>query len=59
MPTLIVTEKPNVAKRIANALGAPKERRQGQVAYYELAGDEIFIAPAVGHVYGLKQKKKN
>ena len=55
MPRLIITEKPNVAKRIAEYLGSPKVERQGQVTYYQV--DDVYIAPAVGHIFGLKQKK--
>lgn len=59
MPTLIITEKPNVAERIAKAIGRGEEKkfvREG--APYHMVGD-IFIAPAVGHIFGLREKKKD
>jgi len=56
MRTLIVTEKPSVAKRIAESIGSAKKRGRDGVPYYEV-GDTI-VAPAVGHLYGLAEKKK-
>ncbi|ODS42319.1 MAG: DNA topoisomerase I [Candidatus Altiarchaeales archaeon IMC4] len=56
MVTLIITEKPKVAERIANALGKPKRHMNKKVSYFEVAGD-IFVAPAVGHIFGLAEKK--
>ena len=59
MVSLIIAEKPKVAERIANALGEKVSRKvMNGVAYYEIGrkGRKIFIAPAVGHVYTLKQK---
>ncbi len=55
--TLILTEKPSVAKRIAEAIGKPKALRNNNVTYYEV--DDSLIAPSVGHVYTLTEKKKN
>ncbi|MEM2963133.1 MAG: DNA topoisomerase I [Candidatus Anstonellales archaeon] len=57
---LIVCEKPRVAQKIASAL-AEGEIRIGKfrkVKYYILKreGQEICVAPAVGHVYSLDQK---
>ncbi len=57
MRTLIVTEKPNVAERIANALGKAERKAHGGVSYYEVG--DIYVAPAVGHIFGLRQKKSN
>ncbi|MBI2649728.1 DNA topoisomerase I [Candidatus Woesearchaeota archaeon] len=62
MHELIVTEKPNAAKRIAEALadGKPvKESHQG-VPYYKLTHGkkDIVVACAVGHLYGLGEKEK-
>ncbi len=56
MPTLVVTEKPNVAKRIAESLGKASKKGGKGVAYYEVG--DMIVAPAVGHIYGLMQKKK-
>ena len=55
MTTLIVTEKPNVAERIANSIGKPAKKSRSGVSYYEVG--DIIVAPAVGHIYGLKEKK--
>jgi DNA topoisomerase I len=57
MRTLVVTEKPNVAERIANSLGNAVRRRHGEVSYYEV-GDTV-VAPAVGHIYGLRERNAN
>ena len=62
MYELIICEKPNAAKRIAEALadGKPiKESYQG-VPYYKLTHGkkDIIVACAVGHLYGLAEKEK-
>ncbi len=56
MHTLIITEKPNVAERIANAIGSPQKQRRKGINYYEVDG--TFVAPAVGHIFTLAEKKK-
>ncbi len=56
MTELIITEKPKVAARIAEALGTPKRGGRGGVAYYTV-GDTV-VAPAVGHIFGLREKEK-
>ncbi len=57
MTTLIVTEKPKVAERIAKALGDNvKKHVRDKIAYYEV--EDNIVAPAVGHLYGLKEKGK-
>jgi len=62
MATLIITEKPRVAERIASALAeGPIQRKALQgLSYYSCkrGGEELLIAPAVGHIYSLKQAKK-
>lgn len=61
MVKLILAEKPKVAQRIAMAIGQNiKQKRYGQVSYYEGThnGEEIVIAPAVGHVYTLAEKTR-
>jgi DNA topoisomerase-1 len=58
---LIVAEKPRVAEKIANAIGekVTKKAYKG-VSYYETSrnGHEMMVAPAVGHVYTLVERKK-
>jgi len=54
MPTLIITEKPNVAERIANSIGRAEKLSRGRVRYYKV--DDVFVAPAVGHIYTLREK---
>lgn len=60
MYSLIICEKPKVAERIADALGSARMRRKtlNGVAYYEIerGGKRLLAAPAVGHLYTLKQK---
>jgi DNA topoisomerase-1 len=56
MTTLILTEKPNVAKRIASILsGGAKAKREGKVYYYEfeMGGERYYVAPAAGHLLEL------
>ncbi|OYT26838.1 MAG: DNA topoisomerase I [Candidatus Altiarchaeales archaeon ex4484_96] len=56
MTTLIVTEKPNVAERIAKSIGnAVKNTRKG-ISYYVV--DDVIVAPAVGHIYTLMEKDR-
>ena len=62
MYELIITEKPNAAKKIAEALadGKPiKEIYQG-APYYKLTNGkkDIVVGCAVGHLYGLAEKDK-
>lgn len=60
--TLIITEKPQAAMKIAYALAdtAPVERKVGQVTYYELNKDDkkIIVGCAVGHLFTLKETEK-
>ncbi|HIP17089.1 MAG TPA: DNA topoisomerase I [Methanothermococcus okinawensis] len=60
MTDLIICEKPNVAKKIANALGKPKKLFYKRVPYYELErnGKKIIVASAVGHLFTLKESNK-
>ena len=55
MTQFILTEKPDVAERIAKALGDPKKHMNSGVRYFEVNGS--FVVPAVGHIYGLSEKK--
>lgn len=52
---LIITEKPQAAQKIANALGPAIKRAEDGVAYYELTRDNkiITVASAVGHLFNL------
>jgi len=60
---LIVAEKPKVANTIAKALGGNSAKRKmyGSIGYYEcnVDGKEVVIAPAVGHLFNLAEKKKS
>ncbi|MEM3737165.1 MAG: DNA topoisomerase I [Candidatus Bathyarchaeia archaeon] len=59
--TLIVAEKPDAARRIAEALGEGErfERRvEGGFPYFEVVRDDrrIVVVPASGHLYTVAQK---
>lgn len=59
--TLIITEKPTAAKAIADALSDDKPQKFGEKAvWYEFEhdGHKIVTAPAVGHLFTLKQSDK-
>jgi len=59
MTVLVICEKPSVAQRVAQALGKDAKRKMfNGVSYYELnrGGEQIYVAPAVGHIYTLKEK---
>ncbi len=62
MVTLIIAEKPNVARKIAYALaeGKPVRKTIGKVSYYEFTrdGKKVIVAPAVGHLFSLAPKVK-
>ena len=59
---LIVCEKPKVAEKVATALAEEglERKRKFNVNYFELkrGGKKILVAPAVGHLYTLKQESK-
>lgn len=57
--TLIITEKPQAAMKIAAALGKSRKLSEGGVSYYEVnsSGRDIVVASAVGHLYNLEYKK--
>lgn len=59
--TLIITEKPDSARRIALALdliGKPKKTTENGISYYIARRDrEIVIVPAIGHLYTVAAKK--
>ncbi|MEM3691951.1 MAG: DNA topoisomerase I [Candidatus Korarchaeum sp.] len=56
MTTLILTEKPNVARRIASILSNDFEKlKKGKITYYKflLDGEVHYVAPAAGHLLEL------
>ncbi|HZX44098.1 MAG TPA: DNA topoisomerase I [Candidatus Nanoarchaeia archaeon] len=63
MYELIITEKPAAAEKIASALadGKPIRENLGGVPYYKITRGkkDIVVACAVGHLYGLDEKKSS
>ncbi|MEM3153995.1 MAG: DNA topoisomerase I [Candidatus Woesearchaeota archaeon] len=61
MYELIITEKPNASKKVAEALGKPVKKDIKGVPYYVVSHGrrEIVIGCAVGHLFGLAEKKKS
>ncbi len=59
--TLIITEKPDAAKRIAEALdrqGKPKKLKENGVPYFVAKRDrELVVVPALGHLYTITQER--
>lgn len=59
---MIITEKPDAAKRIAAALdekGNGKRNVDGAVPYYQAyRNGDLVIVPALGHLYTVAEKKK-
>ncbi len=57
--TMIITEKPTAAHRIAETLaqGKVEDIKEGDITYYliERQGKRIITVPSVGHLYALKQ----
>ena len=61
---LIITEKPQAAAKIADALDdkhSPKKLNNAGISYYEVTKDKkkIYVGCAVGHLFTLKQIKSN
>jgi len=60
--TLIITEKPNAANRIALALdaeGKPERMVEKGVPYYlAKRSEEVVVVPALGHLYTVADKRK-
>ncbi len=60
--TLIITEKPDAAKRIAEALdtkGNAKKSVQNNVPFYEAyRNSDIVVVPALGHLYTVGSKER-
>ncbi len=63
MYELIITEKPNASKRIAEALadGKPIKENLKGVPYYKVThrNKDLVIGCAVGHLFGLAEKVKS
>ncbi len=59
--TLIITEKPNAAKRIAEALdsqGKPEKLRENGVPYFVAHRNQrLVVVPALGHLYTLLHER--
>lgn len=55
---LIITEKPQSAQKIAQALGSAHKYSEDGVSYFELSreGKKILVASAVGHLFNLNYK---
>ena len=60
--TLIITEKPEAASRIASALdskGTPKKNIENGVPYFLVKReDDLVVVPALGHLYTVSNKQK-
>ena len=60
--TLIITEKPDAAKRIAIALdynGTPQKKSEKGINYYLVNRDvSIIVVPALGHLYTVACQKQ-
>jgi len=60
--TLIISEKPSASEKIAKALsdGYMKKIDKNGAFYFEIERNskKFFVVPAVGHLFGLKQKGK-
>ena len=61
--TLIITEKPQAAEKIAAALSNSKDEKitnKDRVSYYEfyLGKRKYIVGCAVGHLFGIQQKEK-
>ena len=52
---LIITEKPQAAQKIAEALGKSRKYSEGKISYFEVErnGKKIIVCSAVGHLFGL------
>lgn len=61
MYTLVVCEKPDAARRIAQALGDPKESRPAGISVFDVTNNDRHykVCTALGHLYGLADVTKN
>ncbi len=57
---LVVTEKPQAALKIADALGKSEKRNLHGIPYYEVNrnGKKLIVACAVGHLFTLSQTQR-
>src|SRR3989344_8816625 len=57
--TLIITEKPQAAQKIAQAIGKTRKLSEDSVNYYEVesGNQKVVVASAVGHLFNLKYKE--
>src|SRR4030043_2456084 len=60
--TVVITEKPDAARRIALALDVeekPQRLTENQMPYYVARREkEIIVVPALGHLYSVAPEKK-
>lgn len=60
---LVVCEKPDAARRIAQALGRSTESRPAGISVFDVVGDDgglhYKVCTALGHLYGLSDSTKN
>ena len=61
MYTLVVCEKPDAARRIAQALGDAKESRPAGISVFDVTGNgrHYKVCTALGHLYGLADATRN
>ena len=61
MYTLVVCEKPDAARRIAQALGESKESRPAGISVFHVTNNDRHykVCTALGHLYGLADVTKN
>ncbi len=60
--TLVVCEKPDAARRIAQALGDARESRPAGISVFDVVGGSgryYKVCTALGHLYGLADLTKN
>ncbi len=55
--TLVISEKPDAARRIAFALGdSVKVKKSDGVPYFEIEEGKIVVVPAIGHLFTVKNR---
>ena len=61
MYTLVVCEKPDAARRIAQALGDSEESRPAGISVFDVTNNDRHykVCSALGHLYGLADSTKN
>lgn len=58
MAELVIAEKPSAALKIAQSFGKYSKKVLHGVAYYKVPSENITIASAVGHLFGLKKVER-